>query len=230
MVAILNFLLVLVFAFLPSILWLIFFLREDIHPEPKKLIAYTFCAGALISVPVLALQLVFKKFVAGPLDAFLLLIFGLALIEEIFKFLSAYWSVRKEPAFDEPVDAMIYAIVAALGFATIENLFIMSDKINYLSLMNVFSSMSTLGFRFIGATLLHGLSSAFAGYYWAIGKKTGNLKSKIVIGIGIATLIHFIFNYLIYQFENVDLFYPSLFLIFVALFVFKDFSKLKTEN
>ncbi len=219
MVAILNFLLVLIFAFLPSILWLIFFLREDLHPEPRKLIAYVFCAGALISVPVLVLQLAFREFIAEPLNGFLIMILGFAIIEEIFKFFSAYWSVRKEPAFDEPVDAMIYAIVAALGFATIENLFIMSDRINYLSLINISSSMSTLGFRFIGATLLHGLSSAFAGYYWAIG--------KIPLGLGIATLVHFVFNYLIYQFENIDLFYPSLFLIFIALFVFNDFSKLK---
>ncbi len=228
MVAALNFLLVLVLAFLPSILWLIFFLKEDLHPEPKKLIIYTFCAGALASVPVLALQLIFQKFVAGPLHAFLLLILGLALIEEVFKFFSAYWSVNKEPAFDEPVDAMIYAIVAAMGFATIENIFIMGDKMDFLSMNNILATVSTLGFRFIGATLLHGLASAFTGYYWAIGRRINKLKSRIFLGLAIASVIHFAFNYLIYEFGDASLLYPSIFLVFIAFFIFKDFSKLKS--
>lgn len=228
MVAILNFIVVLLFAFLPSILWLIFFLKEDRHPEPKKLIIFTFCAGALMSVPVLALQLVFQKFIAQPLHALVFLVFGLALIEELFKFFAAYWSVNKEPAFDEPVDAMIYTIVAALGFATIENIFIMGDKIYYLTLNNILVSVSTVGFRFIGATLLHGLAAAFTGYYWALGRKTGKVGSYLVIGLSIATLTHFIFNYLIYQFENVSLLYPSIFLVFVAIFIFKDFSRIKS--
>ena len=229
MVGIINFLVVLVLAFIPSILWLVFFLKEDIHPEPRKLLVFTFCAGALISVPVLVIQVVFQKFVAQPLNASILLIFGLALIEEVFKFLSAYWSVNEEPAFDEPVDAMIYAIVAALGFATVENLFIMGDKMYYLSLSSLLMSVSTLGFRFIGATLLHGLSSAFVGYYWALGRKVGKAKKYIALGLGIAVVIHFIFNYLVYQFENASMLYPSIFLVFAAIFIFKDFSKLKSE-
>lgn len=227
MVAALNFILVLVFAFLPSILWLVFFLKEDFHPEPRRLIIYTFCAGALISIPVLVLQMVFQKFIAGPANALIFLIIGLAVIEEIFKFLSAYWSVRKEPAFDEPVDAMIYTIVAALGFATVENIFIMGDKMDLLSLNSVIVTVSTLGFRFIGATLLHSLASAFAGYYWALGRKINKLRSRIFLGIAIASTIHFVFNYLIYRFENVNLLYPSLFLIFISFFIFKDFSNLK---
>ncbi len=230
MVGILNFLIILALAFVPSILWLIFFLKEDLHPEPRKLIIFTFCAGALMSVPVLVLQLVFQKFIAQPLNALILLVFGLALIEELFKFLAAYWSVNKEPAFNEPVDAMIYTIAAAMGFATIENLFIMGDKMYYLSLNNLLISVSTLGFRFIGATLLHGLSSAFVGYYWALGRKIGKVKKYIALGLGIAVLIHFIFNYFIYRFENVNLLYPSMFLVFIAIFIFKDFSELRSAK
>ncbi|TSA45358.1 PrsW family intramembrane metalloprotease [bacterium] len=230
MVATLNFLLVLFFAFLPSIIWLVFFLKEDIHPEPRRILLFTFFAGALISIPALLLQLAFQKFVAGPLNVFLILVLGLAIIEEIFKFFSAYWSVNKEPAFDEPVDAMIYAIVAALGFATVENIFIVGSKIDSLSLNGVIASISTLGFRFIGATLLHSLASAFAGYYWAIGRKTGKLFPNIALGLCIATLIHFVFNFLIYRFENVNLLYPSLFLVFISFFIFKDFSNLKSKS
>ena len=221
MVAALNLIVVLALTFLPAILWLVFFLKEDRHPEPKKLIFPSFCAGALASIPAIIFQFGFQKLVGNPLHSFVIAILGLALIEEIFKFSAAYVSVRKEPAFNEPVDAMIYSIVAALGFATIENLFIMGDKMQYLTLNSLIISVSTLGFRFIGATLLHTLASAFAGYYWA--------KRKIFLGLTIATLSHFVFNYLVYRFENMSLLYPSIFLVFLAIFIFKDFSKLTRQ-
>ncbi|MGC9611068.1 MAG: PrsW family glutamic-type intramembrane protease [Minisyncoccia bacterium] len=230
MVAITNFILITLFAFIPSIVWLIFFLKEDLHPEPKRLIVFVFCAGALASIPALVLQLVFQKFVAQPLDAFLLLILGIAIIEEIFKFFAAYLSVKNEAAFNEPVDAMIYAIAAALGFATIENLFVIGDKMYYLTLGNIMASFSVLGFRFIGATLLHGLTSALAGYYWALGRKFGKNKRFISLGLAAASAVHFFFNFAVYKFENTNLFYPSLFLIFIAFFVLKDFSKLKSAK
>jgi RsiW-degrading membrane proteinase PrsW (M82 family) len=229
MVVTTNFLLVLVFALVPSVVWLAFFLKEDAHPEPKRLIIYVFSVGALASIPVLALQLILQKFFASPFYASVILIFGFALIEEVFKFFAAYWSIRKEPAFDEPVDAMIYMIVAALGFATIENLFILGDKMYYLSLGNIVSGVSALGFRFAGATLLHGLTSALAGYYWALGRKIGKVKKFIFGGLAAATLIHFIFNLSVSRFESSEFFYPSLFLIFIAFFIFNDFSKLKRD-
>lgn len=229
MVATTNFILITVFAFIPSIIWLIFFLKEDLHPEPKRMIVYVFCAGALASIPALALQLIFQKFIAQPLNAFLLLILGIALIEEISKFFATYLSVKNEPAFDEPVDAMIYMVVAALGFATIENLFIMGDKMYYLTLGNITASINVLGFRFIGATLLHALTAALIGYYWALGRKLGKLKSRIILGVVAATIVHFIFNLAVYKFESTNLFYPSLFLIFIAFFIFNDFSKLTRQ-
>ncbi len=230
MVASFNFIVVLLLAFLPSVLWLIFFLKEDRHPEPKRLLIFTFCAGALVSVIALILQLAFQKFIAQPLNAFLLLIFGLALIDELFKFLRAHWSDKNEPAFDEPANAKIYTITAALGFATIENIFIMSDKISYLTLNSIILSVSTLGFRFIGATLLHGLAAAFTGYYWALGRRIGKARAYIAFGLGIATLAHFVFNYLIYRFEDINLLYPSIFLVFLAILILKDFSKLNRGN
>jgi len=35
--------------FIPSLAWLFFFLKEDIHPEPKKMIVKVFVAGAVIT-------------------------------------------------------------------------------------------------------------------------------------------------------------------------------------
>lgn len=230
METVLSYILTFILAAVPAIIWLVFFLREDTHPEPKRLIATVFMTGAVASVPVLGLQLLFQKFIASPIGNFLILIVGLALIEEVFKFLAVRWSIGSDPAFDEPIDAMIYMIVAALGFATIENLFIVGGELGSLSLTSVLAAVSTLGFRFIGATLLHSLASGLVGFAWAQGRLRRRAGWYIAIGLVAATALHAVFNLLVYQFQDINMLYPSLFLVCAALFILKDFDILKVEE
>ncbi len=207
-------------AILPSFAWLIFFLREDVHPEPKKLILYALSLGALSTVPALLLQIGIQG-ALNVLVANLPIVILLAFSEEFFKFLVVWLGIRRNPSFDEPVDAMIYMIAAALGFAMIENLFIIGSILDNISLASLSSTLNVLILRFVGATLLHVVSSAFLGFYWA--------KRQIGLGLIVATLVHSIFNYLILVFPDNSLLYASVFIIFVSFFVFQDFEKLKTS-
>lgn len=212
---------------LPTLIWFLFFLKEDLHPEPKRLILYTFGMGALASLPVLVLQIFFQNFVAGSgPNIFLFSIVGLALIEEVFKFFAAYLSVRRDPTFDEPIDAMIYMIAAALGFATVENFFIVTGTIT----TSLAVSLETLSLRFVGATLLHTLASGLLGYYWARSLIHEHKLGFLFRGFVYATAIHSVFNYLVLRFEESNLIYPSLFLIFVVFILLNDFEKIKTPT
>jgi len=47
---------------LPGLIWLSFYLKEDLHPEPKRLLLLTFLAGAGFSVIALVLQLAVNNF------------------------------------------------------------------------------------------------------------------------------------------------------------------------
>ena len=38
---------------LPGLVWILFYLQEDPHPEPKHLILLSFVVGGLMAVPVL---------------------------------------------------------------------------------------------------------------------------------------------------------------------------------
>ena len=73
----------------------------------------------------------------------------------------------------EPIDAMIYCIVVALGFAALENTFFIMDP-----LLNgeVTKGLLTGNMRFIGSTLVHIVSSASIGF-----AALGLLKMKISI-------------------------------------------------
>ncbi|MFZ5559606.1 MAG: PrsW family intramembrane metalloprotease [Patescibacteria group bacterium] len=124
-------------------------------------------------------------------------VIGFALIEEILKYLVVRFGVLKNPEFDEPVDAMIYLIIAALGFAAAENIYLLS-RIQPI----IVSLKTTLEFimtRFLGATFLHALASGITGYFLAASLLITAKIRKILIGGGIlgATILHSVFNYII---------------------------------
>ncbi len=209
----------LILGLIPGFAWMIFYLKEDPHPEPKSLIWEIFFAGAVSTFIVLGLQVLFNNWATmqGIAQYGFISLLGLAAIEEVFKFGAAFLIVdhhRKD--FDEPVDAMIYMIVAALGFATIENI---AAAFNSPEII-----FETTSLRFIGATLLHTLSSGLVGYFWA-KSIIFQRKNILVMGMATAILLHTIFNYLIIEFEPVVV--PTIFLIIFALFVLYDFEKLK---
>ena len=223
---------------LPGFAWLFFFLREDPHPEPKHLLVFTFFMGILYAVLALAIENLFNflfpafniQTVLNSSGAFSsvfiiisLLIF--ALIEELAKFGGAYFAIHKNPEFDEPIDAMIYVVVSALGFATLENLGALNPQGAQTALISSIFQIASL--RFVDATLLHSLASSLVGYYWAIGIRELNVKKYLFRGILFATILHASFNYLILQYGNIA--YTLVFLVIIGFFVLNDFEKLKLK-
>lgn len=219
---------------LPSLIWLVFFLKEDPHPEPKGILARIFIYGSFAAL----MAVIFQYFFQDILDFFkigeytFISFFVLAAVEEILKFTVVYITVNKKDFFDEPIDAMIYMITAALGFAALENIFIASNGLLTGSFKNG-EVFSILTIRFVGATLFHALGAGIVGYYWAkgfskIGSPAGEWKLKIIKGLIIATFLHAVFNYSIIIFKDANiLIYPLIFLIIIALVVFKDFERVK---
>ncbi len=201
---------------LPSAVWLWYYLRKDNHPEPKMMVLGVFCYGFLGTFFAFSMEWVFMKALAdvtlvctscgnifpkfiGDLDALgtvgisaFFILGTLAFIEEIVKYLSAKIRIMKSAAFDEPVDAMIYLIVAALGFAAAEN-------IGYVfQARDAAGAVGVTFYRFISATILHVFASAIVGYFLALAiihKK--HPSTYLGVGILCATLLHTLFNFLI---------------------------------
>jgi len=217
------FIAILFIALVPGAIWLFFFLREDAHPEPRSLIIYTFGMGMLASIPIIILQFAGEWLAMRVTSQIMVSILALALIEEVFKWVAVYIAVGKHPEFDEPVDAMIYMITAALGLATIENFFVLTHTVSSSGLSGLSGVIDVTALRFVGATLLHAVSSGFVGYFWASGK----LAKGIVIG----TVIHGVFNYLILVFQVKHLLVvPTLFLAAVGFILFRYFEVLKRRS
>ncbi len=219
-----------VLGFIPGLVWLAFYLKEDLHPEPKRLLLYTFLSGASFSIFALALQLGLDFFfpnlqITKPTPPFTSLIL-LAAIEESIKFAAAFMAIHKNPEFDEPVDAMIYMVVAALGFATVENIGVLQGITSRLIFFG--DVFQTLSLRFAGATLLHTLSSALVGYFWAISIRDFNSYRFVAWGLALATTLHTFFNYFIIL--NRGFVYPIILLLTAGFFIISDFESLNKKS
>lgn len=219
----------------PSITWLLFYLQEDRkHPEPFRLIVFTFILGGIVTFFVLAVQMVLRQYFTSaglpPHHPWELVSFSAA--EEILKFLAVYFFISKKRDFNEPLDAMIYMVTVALGFAAVENIASLGQQNgNSTSLLGIpgIASVEVLALRFFGATFLHSLTSAVVGFHWAHALAKG--KSVVVsvsIGLGLAILLHAVFNYLIL--ETGPLTWVISFVTFIGFFVLSDFEELKAED
>jgi len=175
---------------LPSLVWLIFWTREDSQqPEPRSLLFICFMAGmaaVLFAIPA-------EQYIAGiyadPVARYTLW----AAIEETLKLIAVAVVALHARSYDEPIDAMIYCIAAALGFAALENtLFIMQP----LSGGDVAASIITGNMRFIGATLVHTVSSALVGFMLGAAFYRGSLAKGLlcIAGLCAAIAIHASFN------------------------------------
>ena len=216
----------------PSIFWLFFYLRKDCHPEPKHLITNTFLMGMLISPIAILLQLGLLKtnigwFAITENSASFFL--WAAFVEEMIKFYAVKIIILNNPEFDEPVDAMIYMVTAGLGFAAIENILVMFRVIPD-------GATATLGvwtLRFMGAILLHALSSAIVGYFLAISWFYQHHRKKLIfIGLSMATLFHFAFNTFLSGLDNqfMGLMYSTSLLLIMAFLVAILFDKVRERH
>ena len=180
---------------LPALAWLWFWLREDSkHPEPRRLIALAFVAG-MVSV---AVAVPLEKFVQGYLPNITSVFTAWSIIEEVLKFLFAYATVLRLSANDEPIDPVIYMVAVALGFAAAENTLFLLSPIAGHTANEIFL---TGNLRFIGATLLHVISSAAIGVCLGITfyKRKSIKRYAVVVGVILACVLHASFNFFILQ-------------------------------
>ena len=175
---------------LPSLIWLWFWLREDSeHGEPKWLLAASFFGGFVAVLVAIFVEKVISQNVVDDNLKYVLW----AATEEILKFLAVIVIVLKSKYNDEPLKPMIYCIVVALGFAALENALFLVEPV---SIGAIAQSIITGNMRFIGATLVHIVSSATIGFALGLTFYRGMISKffAIVVALVAAITIHSIFN------------------------------------
>ncbi|MCD6549964.1 PrsW family intramembrane metalloprotease [bacterium] len=217
---------------LPSIIWLSFFLKEDVHPESNQMILKVFLYGLIAaSVAIIAgaairlspLHSFFNNssWISIALKYFL----AVAFIEELSKYIVVRKIAISDPEFDEPLDAMLYMVIAGLGFAAIENIFYLIGEAQ-----PVINTLILTTLRFVGATFLHALCGGIIGFFLAFSFFENKNKTLLIIaGIALAVSLHGVFDISIIKLRGAtQISFPSFLLLGMGMFVFWGFQKLKT--
>jgi protease PrsW len=194
----------LVVPMIPGVIWLWIFYRTDWYePEPKRLVLATFGLGVLAIVPAFAaerlagmvypfLEHMEQAAAAGTTTAWPAFI-GCFLVvgpcEEISKFLAVRLFIFRHREFNEPLDGIIYAAAAALGFASLENvLYVIDWHTGHVH-------WGTLGVRSLLALPGHVIFATTWGY--ALGRQKFDPSYRVWPMVAAAALLHGLYDFLL---------------------------------
>lgn len=123
-----------VLALAPVIYLLYEIYKADRYKEPTGLLVKLFLGGILSVIPAVILEMMVNDPIAGlfnyqasPMYFIVEAFIGVALIEELCKYVFLRLFSWNNPNFDDTFDGIIYAVFVSLGFAALENILYVLD-------------------------------------------------------------------------------------------------------
>lgn len=174
-------------AVVPSLLLLWYIYARDRNPEPRGLLLKTFLLGAAICAPVVPvaiwLESLGRQWETGVWSTALVRAFlGAAIPEELFKYLVLRRYVWSKPAFDEPLDGVVYGATASLGFATLENILYVGE-----------GGLEVAVLRALTAVPEHAFTGVIMGAFLGRARFAQDASQRfglLAAGLGYAILVH----------------------------------------
>jgi RsiW-degrading membrane proteinase PrsW (M82 family) len=188
-----NLLLVLL-AVLPGLLISYAIFRADKYErEPLLPLLLCFAAGAAATIPAVLLERWAYTWIGQPPFHFgqtAFFAFGvLAPTEETIKFLLLLLLAYPRKFFNEPLDGIVYAVLLAMGFATLEN-------VVYASRFGLHTTLV----RSLTAVPAHLVFAIVQGYFAGLAKFNPAKETKLLmLGLLLAILLHGSYDLLIMQ-------------------------------
>lgn len=186
--------LLLLFAVLPGLLIAFAMFRVDRYePEPFVPLALSFVFGAGATVPAVWVEMWAFEHLSGEptvLETFVLAFVVVGLNEEVFKFLVLRLVAYPFSFFNEPLDGIVYSVMAAMGFATMENL-AYADRFG----------LETVVLRALTAVPAHLFFAIVAGYFAGVAKFAPPARRArlLVRGLLLAVALHGFYDLLMLQ-------------------------------
>jgi RsiW-degrading membrane proteinase PrsW (M82 family) len=221
----------LVLAIAPAVaLFLFFYLRDKYRKEPLGVLLVTFGLGAVSLVPAAITSLSLQKLTGWRSDtpslfhAFLGAMIIVGLVEEGAKFIVVRFYAYHRPEFDEPYDGIMYSVMAALGFATLENILYVFSNGAGSGVMRALLSMPS-----------HAFDGVLMGYFlgeakFARSDRVGNWLTAL--GFVLAVVAHGLYDFIVFSLDKAPLLILSLLTMVVLFWVifFKATRKLSEQS
>lgn len=217
-------------ALLPGMVLMVYVYKKDkIEKEPAGLLSMLFAFGVLACFPASfiesALDIPIKKYLGeGYAGHFVSAFFGIALVEELCKYIFMRSITWRNHNFNFRFDGIVYAVFVSLGFATIENI------------LYVFRfGFATAVFRALVSVPAHMMFAVFMGIYYGLARHAANhgaprtAKRASLLALLIPVLVHGFFDFCLFTNNG---FLVALFYIFIMALYYISFKNINkySEN
>lgn len=206
--------LLLLLAIAPGLLIILFVYFMDKYEKEELLpIVICFILGVLSTLPILQLErLGVARAIDNPMEILPMLVYSflfVALVEEVSKFAALMIYPYRRSFFNEPFDGILYAVVIAMGFATLENVL-------YASRFN----LNALVLRAFTAVPAHASFAVVQGYFIGKAKFKPEKKWKLIsLGLLASICLHGLYDFFILQQAYKNLAVLAFFTLSISLYL-----------
>jgi len=191
-------------ALAPSIaLSVFFYIRNRYKKAPLWQLAVTFLLGAVVLIPSAVTSMLLQNLTGWTsrtqnlFHSFLGALFIVGMVEEGWKFIVVRFYAYNQPEFVEPYDGILYAVMAALGFATVENI-----------LYVLTAGLDTGLLRALLAVPGHAFYGVLMGYFIGEARFAAtNTRSDLLslAGLASAVLAHGVYDFMVFSLQRTPL-------------------------
>lgn len=181
-------------AVLPGLLisWAVYRADKYEH-EPIWAVAACFGLGALATIPALQFELWSIPRVGeiekDPVLTFLLAFGAIAPAEELAKWLMLVFGAFVWRFFNEPFDGIVYSVMVAMGFATVENVMYINEFGDDTALLRAFTAVPS-----------HLVFAVAQGYYVGLAKHRPSSQMQLLFhALIVSILLHGVYDFLVLQ-------------------------------
>lgn len=164
------------------------YLKDKHEREPVGLLIRSFVFGMLAVLVTFMISFPLEGFVPSNEEDFsqqaVHAFIFVALVEEFSKFLFVRGLLYNHPDFNEPFDGIVYSVMVSMGFATLENIFYVSQGGVSVALMRMFTAVPA-----------HATFAVIMGYYLGKAKFEHNRAFLAIVGLLAAAAFHGAYDY-----------------------------------
>lgn len=168
---------------------LFIFHRDAYNREPKRNLFASFILGAVVVYPAALIEVALNKYSDDTITGIAIsAFFVVALTEELAKFIVLRFYAYPKKSFDEPLDGIVYGVMAGMGFATLENILYVLQ-----------GGMQTAFLRMFLAVPAHATFGVLMGYYAGRAKFDSKNSGRLLLtGLFLAVLFHGLYDFFLF--------------------------------
>lgn len=168
---------------------LFIFHRDAYNREPKLNLFASFLLGAVVVYPAALIEVALNKYVDDTISGIAIsAFFVVALTEELAKFIVLRFYAYPKKSFDEPLDGIVYGVMAGMGFATLENILYVLQ-----------GGMQTAFLRMFLAVPAHATFGVLMGYHAGKAKFDNKNSGRLLLtGLFWAVLFHGLYDFFLF--------------------------------